>query len=411
LNHIIKLTRIKLKIEFHKIIIFGAGKIGRSFIGQLFGCSGYEVIFIDINPLLIKLINKKGSYRVIIKGNDEKEINVPNVKAISAFDKKKVINAVSTAGIIAISVGKNSLEKALPIIAEGLVQRNKDNPNVPLDIILAENMRGAAEYTRENLKKALPSTFPIDSMVGLIETSIGKMVPIIPSSELEKDPLVVFAEPYNTLILDGKGFKSAIPEIPGLAPKNNIKAWVDRKAFIHNLGHTAAAYYGHYLHPDAVYIYEILEDENVFNFTRSVMVQSADILLAMYPDEFTADDLKDHIEDLLHRFKNKALQDSIFRVGQDLTRKLSADDRFMGAIRLAVKNQLPYATIVEAMSYGFCFMAKDEEGIFFQSDLILIDSLSKNFEATMVNDLHLNPVNDSAIIAELKEINSIRSCK
>jgi hypothetical protein len=83
----------------------------------------------------------------------------------------------------------------------------------------------------------------------------------------------------------------------------------------------------------------------------------------------------------------------------------------MGAIRLAVKNQLPYATIVEAMTYGFCFMAKDEEGIFFQSDLILIDSLSKNFEATMVNDLHLDPVNDSAIIAELKEINIIRSCK
>ena len=44
-------------------------------------------------------------------------------------------------------------------------------------------------------------------LVGLIETSIGKMVPIMTTAEQMKDPLVVYAEPYNTLILDGKGFR------------------------------------------------------------------------------------------------------------------------------------------------------------------------------------------------------------
>ena len=32
-----------------KILIFGAGKIGRSFIGQLFSRAGYELVFIDAN--------------------------------------------------------------------------------------------------------------------------------------------------------------------------------------------------------------------------------------------------------------------------------------------------------------------------------------------------------------------------
>ena len=69
---------------------------------------------------------------------------------------------------------------------------------------------------REQLRKNLPlQIFLLNNMVGLIETSIGKMVPIIPLAELDKDPLVVFAEPYNTLILDGKGFKSPIPDING----------------------------------------------------------------------------------------------------------------------------------------------------------------------------------------------------
>ena len=147
-------------------------------------------------------------------------------------------------------------------------------------------MRSAAEFTREYLIKSLPAGFPVETYVGLIETSIGKMVPIMPLAEVEKDPLVVFAEPYNTLILDGKGFKSAIPVVEGLAPKNNIKAWVDRKAFIHNLGHATAAYYGYYNHPHAVYMYEILDDKMIFNFTREVMLQSAEILQKVYPRGF-----------------------------------------------------------------------------------------------------------------------------
>ena len=35
------------------ILIFGAGKIGRSFIGQLFGKAGYEVVFVDMDESLV----------------------------------------------------------------------------------------------------------------------------------------------------------------------------------------------------------------------------------------------------------------------------------------------------------------------------------------------------------------------
>ena len=108
---------------------------------------------------------------------------------------------------------------------------------------------------------------------------------------------MVFAEPYNTLILDGKGFKSPIPDVKGLAPKNNIKAWVDRKAFIHNLGHATAAYYGYFHHPDAIYMYEVLDDKSSTIY-KKVMLQSAEILRQIYPGEFTAADLEEHIDDL-----------------------------------------------------------------------------------------------------------------
>ncbi|MEI7423999.1 MAG: hypothetical protein WCK18_17990 [Prolixibacteraceae bacterium] len=398
------ISRDSSKVERHKIVIFGAGKIGRSFIGQLFGCSGYTIVFVDVDQTIIDGLNREGCYRIVIKGDKEEEIIVPNVSAISAMNVEKVAEAIATAGIITVSVGKNVIEKIIPVMAKGLLLRNEKYPEMPLDIILAENMRFAATYVKELLIKHLPSEYPIDEMVGLVETSIGKMVPIIPLAELEKDPLVVFAEPYNTLIVDGNGFKLPIPEINGLTPKKNILAWVDQKAFIHNLGHATAAYFGFFLHPNALYMYQILEDNHVREFTKEVMLQSAAVLATVYPDDFTVADLEELIDGLIVRFRNKALKDTIFRVGQDLIRKLGPEDRFMGAIHLSISFGMPYDRILKAMSYGFIFTATDESGKSSISDKEFLRSIKNDFELALIEVLGYDRVLDSPIIETLTKL-------
>ena len=395
-------TISKYPVESRKMVIFGAGKIGRSFIGQIFGCSGYKIVFIDTDPIIVADLSNCGSYRVKIIGQNEEEIIVPNVQAISAFEKQLVIETVSTAGILAVSVGKNSLEKVIPVIAAGLELRFKSNSDCPLDIIIAENMRDAGDFFRERLAMILPKDYPLDKLVGLIETSIGKMVPIMTKAEMDKDPLIIYAESYNTLILDGKGFKSPIPDVKGLAPKDNIKAWVDRKAFIHNLGHATAAYSGFNRHPESIYLFEVLDDTAVYEFTRNVMLQSAEILQVAYPEDFTMNDLEDHIDDLLLRFRNRALQDTIYRVGHDLTRKLGSDDRFMGAVHLANQVGMVYDVILRAMSYGFGFKAKDEDGNIFKPDRNFHESLGKDFEMTLIEFLGFDCETDNFVIGELK---------
>lgn len=391
------------------ILIFGAGKIGRSFIGQLFGLSGYEVVFSDIDKELVSQLNLKKSYTVVVKGEKEEKLLIPNVRAVSGADGQAVIEEIKNASIMAVSVGKNALSKIIPLIAEGITARFESQRS-SIDIIIAENMRSANEFIYEQLKNKLPKNFPINSYVGLIETSIGKMVPIMTSEEIKKDPLSVFAEPYNQLILDKKGFINKIPDVDGLAPKDNIKAWVDRKAFIHNLGHATAAYYGFYKYPESLYLYEVLLDKNVLTFTRDVMSQSAEILLRMYPDDFTRKDLSNHIDDLLSRFQNKALKDTVFRVGQDLPRKLSADDRFMGIIRLAVNLKMPYDKILEAMSYAFCFKAVDENGKRAQQDLVFEEKLFAGFEYMLEQVCGIDKAKDKNLNNELRRsFNLIRN--
>lgn len=358
-----------MKESRKKLVLFGAGRIGRSFIGQIFSRSGYEVVFLDINQELIRRLNREKCYRVIIKGGKENEtLLIQNIRGVHLGEEDKVVAELAGASLAAVSVGQQGLPAALPLIARSLLNRLRQFGEWPIDIIIAENMRNADDYFSAALKKLLPADYPLNALVGLVETSIGKMVPIMTQKDLEEDPLQVFAEPYNTLIVSKQGFKNPVPAVADLAPKDDIKAWVDRKLFIHNLGHATAAYLGYGKNPEWVYLFEALQDPEVFQTTRATMLQSADILRALYPGEFTNDQLAAHIEDLLHRFQNKALGDTIFRVGCDLYRKLGPEDRLIAPIRAAVKFNKPYDLIVNALKYAISFRALDENGKFFPAD-------------------------------------------
>ena len=383
-----------------KLVLFGAGKIGRSFIGQLFSRGGYEVVFIDVFRPVIDELNLRHNYNVVIKSDVETVINIKNVRGVFGGDTEQVIEEIATARIVAVSVGQNGLKSIIPLIAKGIIRRFETVGATPLDIIIAENLRNAAEFMSQELKENLPEGYPLEERIGLVETSIGKMVPIMLKKDMDEDILQVFAEPYNTLILDKRAFKNPIPEIEGLAPKENMKAWVDRKLFIHNLGHATAVYLGYLAHPDAIFLYEVLSDSQLIAIVRKTMLQAADILLAKYPDEFTIESLRDHIDDLLSRFQNKALGDTLFRVGCDLQRKLSAEDRLAGAIHLAFDLNLPSDLILNALVCGCHFGATDEAGNRLKSDLEFDSIYAKGIREVLISVCGFDEYTNRDLISE-----------
>lgn len=361
-----------------KIVIFGAGKIGRSFIGQVFSRSGYEVVFVDINEHLIGLLNQHRQYRVTFRDdNKEEHLDIRPVRGICLNDEQSVINDLTDTDIVAVSVGQQGLRATIPVLAKSLIVRRQLYGDIPLDIIIAENMRNADDFIREELKKYLPEDYPLNKFVGLVETSIGKMVPFMTKKSIVEDSLHVFAEPYNTLIVAKNGFKNPVPDILYLAPKENIKAWVDRKLFIHNLGHATVSYLGYKAYTDAVYLWEVLEDYNLFQSVRQTMLQAADILQALYPEEFTPVQLEEHVDDLLQRFRNRSLGDTIFRVGCDLFRKLGPEDRLAAPVHAAIRIGKPYDLILDVIMAGISFRAKDENGNYFPADELFFKEAEK----------------------------------
>jgi len=380
-----------------KMVQFGAGNIGRSFIGQLFSRSGYEVVFVDINKELVKELNKKRAYKLVIKRNElpDEIILIENIRAINGYDKEAVIREIVDTDILATAVGKNALPQIVPVIAQGLQWRDEKRRKNPLDIIIAENFRNVADYLRKELKSLLPLEYPFDELVGLIESSIGKMVPLMKEEDKKKDLLWIFAEPYNTLIVDKKGFKTPLPHLRDLRAVENIKAYVDRKLFIHNLGHSAAAYLGYQYDSKMTYIYEALELPEIYKIVREGMKQSAVALNEAYPKDLALQDLQNHIDDLLFRFQNKSLRDTIFRVGRDLYRKLDKNERLVGSMLLAQKQNVPYHKIKRVFYAALNFKAKDQKGEMYPLDKIFFQrEYPRGLKHILKNVCHLSSHQD-----------------
>ena len=365
------------------------------------------MVFIDISKLIVNALNHQRKYPVIIKDVKEDIIRVKNVRGVLATDTEKIMTEISDTDLLAVCVGREGLLKIVPSIAKGIIHKHIHLPKRKTDIILAENLRNAGTFFSNELKKLLPEDFPLKEKVGMVETSIGKMVPIMPIGTSVKDPLLVYAEAYNTLILDRKGFLNHVPEVTGLAPKENIKAWVDRKLFIHNLGHATAAYVGNFLHPDKIYIYEVLKDTKVEKETREVMLEAGNVLRAVHPGEFTRDQIQDHINNLISRFKNEALGDTVFRVGCDLNRKLSYSDRLVVPMTEAYKRKLPYKQILKAYICALSFSAKDENNMFFPGDEQIIDLYkSRGIEYILNNISKISSDKYNKIITRADEIST-----
>ena len=323
-----------------KALIFGGGNIGRSFLTPVLQEASFHVTIADINESLINALRKEGRYPLVIRSR-EGEVR----KIISGFDcltlkeEPLLMERMLDADLVVSSVGMAGIQGVCSLLARALPERNRAGVR-PLDLILAENIRNGAEFCRSELKGLLPSGYPLNDQLGLVETSIGKMVPLLTDQDRKEDSLRLFAEPYNNLILDRDAFLCEPPRSSSITLVSPIVPWVDRKLFIHNLGHAACAYLGREKFPERALIWEVLEDEVLRDQVRDVMREGAAALLAQYPGIFTEESLNEHIGDLISRFRNRALGDSVWRVGRDLRRKLGQDDRVVGAMRLAVSHGL-----------------------------------------------------------------------
>ncbi|NLE44583.1 MAG: mannitol-1-phosphate 5-dehydrogenase [Chloroflexi bacterium] len=318
-------------------VIFGAGSVGRGFLGQLFCESGHEVVFVDVDEPLVQALGEKGAYTLRLAGVEStQDITVGPVRAIDGRDLEAVATVVAGAQLAATAVGARALPIIARPIAMGLEQRWRSGNERPLNVIICENLHDAPELLSGYVREALPEQWRsrLDALVGFVPAVIARMAPVPTPEQRAADITLIVAEPYKVLPVDRDAFVGRIPQVVGMAPVTPFSAYVERKLYIHNASHAMLGYLGY--RRGWEYGYEALVDPEVRRRLESAVDESARALVAEHGLDL--DELREHVRDLLNRFGNRALADPIDRLARDPLRKLAPQDRLVGAARLAEKH-------------------------------------------------------------------------
>lgn len=83
-----------------RAVHFGAGNIGRGFIGPMLSDSGYNVCFVGRNKSKIAQLQNRGQYPVTLANKDRDSFIVDNVTAINLNDTEDVTKAIAEAEIV-----------------------------------------------------------------------------------------------------------------------------------------------------------------------------------------------------------------------------------------------------------------------------------------------------------------------
>ncbi len=385
-----------------KAVIFGAGNIGRGFIGQLFSESGYQITYVDLDQPLLDTFNRNHHYTIRLVTNETShELKVGPVRGVSAnHQPEAVLEAIVTANLGATAVGVRALEQVALTIAAGIQHRADQKIMSPLNIILCENLKNAALIFSKMVKSALPAEYHIylAKYIGFVDTVIARMIPPLPVELRNQDRSLILAEPYKDLPIDANAFIGPIPDVVGLIPATAFSFYTEQKLYIHNAGHAVLGYIG-YQH-GYKYAYKALLDPQIFDIVHGAMVESQRTLEKKY--NLAADNLTPYIEDLLARFGNVALGDTIFRLGRDPIRKLARHDRLIGAALAALSEGIEpkylLAGIVAALHFN---PPHDPLALELQNDL-----LQDGLEAVLHRVGDLKPTSPLAQMIQ-QEINNL----
>jgi mannitol-1-phosphate 5-dehydrogenase len=233
-------------------------------------------------------------------------------------------------------VGVNVLPHITQNIADGIQLRASTGRE--LNIIICENKIDADSYMKGMVKEKLDAVYHryLDEKVGFVEASVGRMVPVMTEEMKEGNILKVWAEPFCTLPVNKDAFKGEMPIIKGLKPESQFEYHIQSKLFLHNMGHCLTAYLGR-LNGDT-FIYEAVDNENIKRIVSGAMNSVAEALSLEHGKPLG--EVKEYAADLLKRFGNRHLRDTVERVGRDLKRKLGDNDRLIGAARLCRKHDI-----------------------------------------------------------------------
>lgn len=370
-------------------IQFGAGNIGRGFIGMLLAQAGYRVVFGDVNPTIIDRLAQDKEYTVHIMDVEKKDYTITNVDGILSTGTE-IVDEIAKAEIVTTAVGLVILPRIAPTIAAGIRARKESGSTEPLNIIACENAIRASSQLKAHVYESLNDEEKAycDQYVGFPDCSVDRIVPPV-RNEIPTDVVV---ENYYEWNVERAAFKGDIPEIPGMNLAEDLMAYIERKLFTLNTGHCITAYLG--VIKGLGTIKEAIEDPEIYELVHEAMTQSGAGLVKKH--NFDPEAHAKYIEKIIGRFKNPYLEDDVTRVGREPLRKLSATDRLVKPTMTALEYGLPVDKLICGIGAALHYNNPEDAQSVTLQEMIAEKGVVAAFS-------EISEITDEAILAQVKK--------
>jgi mannitol-1-phosphate 5-dehydrogenase len=338
---------------------FGAIQAGLFLFEAARSRSFSRLVVAEVVPEVVAAVRANGSYALNVAAADGvTRHTVAGIEILNptvAADRERLVAAVAEAAEIATALPSVSLYRTgMPgdiasILAQGLAHKAAVGALPDAVIYTAENHNHAAELLSNAV--AACGAQPCDR-VQFLNTVIGKMSGVvIDPAEIAGQELAPIApaleraflvEAFNRILISRvelPGFRRGITvfeEKPDLLPFEHAKLY----------GHNAAhALLGYLLRErGATFVKDARAYPDVLRYVRTAFLDESGTALcrahAGLDPLFTPAGLVAYADDLLERMLNPNLRDTVARVTRDPARKLGWDDRLIGTMRMALRQEI-----------------------------------------------------------------------
>ncbi len=349
--------------QLKNILIWGAGKIGRGFIADLFNKAEYNLVFVDSNRELIHQLNTQQQYTIInLPSLDEKEeVIIKDFQAFHADEKDQIFQKLKECSILSLVVFPSDFKQVAKDIAPIIERRSLEKINQPLDILISTNILNPSEKFKENLFIELSESGKeyFNQYIGLVDTLIIRMGIEPPPEMKEKDPLVVLTNGYPELILDKETFKGEPPQFKGLVYTTDMAKEEKRKLYTYNTIHAVYAYLGKQKRYQ--FIIESIQDQAIQQMAIEALNESSRALQKEFG--YSNEEMKEWNRRVLKNMANPFLKDKIDRVGADPIRKLKKEDRLIGPALMCIRNGITPYFLAKAAAAAFLFTSEEDSAV------------------------------------------------
>lgn len=339
-----------------KAVHFGAGNIGRGFIGEILHKNGFDITFVDINETLIDALNARDSYEIEYADEAHQRLTISGFSGLNnGKEPEAVAQAVAEADIVTTAIGPNILPYIAELIANGIKLRRENDDTRPMDIVACENMIGGTDFLNEKVSAYFDEAdrIYVDQYIGFPNAAVDRIVPM----QSHEDPLFVSVEPFSEWVIDQTNVKGTQIQLEGVLYVEDLLPYIERKLFSVNTGHATTAYTGKHFGYET--IDQALKDDNVLQQLQAVLAETSALLVEKWG--FDQEAHAAYANKIVGRFQNSHISDAITRVARTPIRKLGYDERFIRPIREAKERGLAYDALLETVAYIFEYSDADDE--------------------------------------------------